>query len=213
MKSEEARGQQNFARGTQEGGTGPHLEGSLNPLAHASAPSFTRKKQILTARAQALARETRPRQAEEAALRVVEFFLAHERYAIEATYIREVYQLKDLTPLPCTPPFVLGIINVRGHILSVLDLKGFFALPQEGSRDQSPVIIIRADGMELGILTDGILGVRSIPLSTIEPPLPTLAGVRAEYLRGVTGEQLAILDAERILSDKRIIVDKEEVEI
>jgi purine-binding chemotaxis protein CheW len=172
----------------------------------------TQKHHILLARAHALAREDAQRHAAEESLIVVEFLLAHERYAVEAVYVREVYQLKQLTPVPCTPSFVLGIINVRGCILSVIDLRGFFDLPQDWAPDQHSVIILRTDELELGVLTDGILGARSIPASAVQAS-PLLPGIRAEYLRGVTSEHTVILAAEKILSDKKMIVSADEVEI
>jgi purine-binding chemotaxis protein CheW len=64
-------------------------------------------------------------------IEVVEFLLAHEKYGIESKCVREVYPLKELTPVPCTPSFVRSIINVRGKILSVIDIKKFFELPED----------------------------------------------------------------------------------
>ncbi|MBV9851175.1 MAG: purine-binding chemotaxis protein CheW [Armatimonadetes bacterium] len=167
------------------------------------------KKEILRARAQALASEPERRENAEETLQVIEFLLAHENYAIESGVIREVYALKDLTPLPCTPPFVVGMVNVRGQILTVIDIKEFFGLPRKGLTDLNKVIIVRAGNMELGFLADAVLGVRSVPLADIQPSLPTLTGVRAEYLRGVTPERLIILDVSAILSDPKIIVDED----
>lgn len=170
------------------------------------------EKQKLRERARALAREPQePERAEDALgqLQVIEFLLAYERYGIESSFIREVYPLKDLTPLPCTPPFILGIINVRGQIRSVLDIKRFFDLPQKGLTDLNQVLLVRAEDMELGILADEVLGVRSLPLSDIGPAPATLTGIRAEYLRGVTAERLIVLNVAAILSDERIIVEEE----
>jgi purine-binding chemotaxis protein CheW len=104
---------------------------------------------------------------------------------------------------------VLGIINVRGQILSVLDLKKFFDLPERGLSNLNKVIIVHNDRMEFGILADAILGVRTISLQDIQPALPTLTGVRAEYVQGVTGELAVIVDAQKLLSDKSIIVHDE----
>src|SRR5687768_2140813 len=95
------------------------------------SPRMSDAKQILRARAQALARPARHVPLAEASLEVLEFRLAQERYALETRYVREVYPLKDLTRLPCTPPFVLGIVNVRGRITPVIDIKKFFDLPDE----------------------------------------------------------------------------------
>jgi purine-binding chemotaxis protein CheW len=142
-------------------------------------------------------------------LEVVEFLLAGERYAVEAGYVREICLLKEFTPLPGTPPFVLGIINVRGQILSVIDIKKFFELPEKGFTDLNKVIVLQTEQMEFGILADAIIGVCSIALNEIQPSLPTLTGIRAEYLRGIMPDRLVVLDAASILADKNIIIHDE----
>ena len=141
-------------------------------------------------------------------LEVAEFLLAHERYAIETRHIREVYSVTDLTPIPCTPPFVFGIINVRGEIVSVIDIKKLFDLPEKGITDLNKAIILQSKDIEIGILVDAVLGVRNIFITELEGSLPTLTGIREEYLKGITKERQVILDAEKLLSDRRIIVDE-----
>ena len=170
------------------------------------APDPEETQRILKARAEALARP--PGQAEAAGehIEIVEFALAHENYAVETRYVREVYPLENLTPLPCTPAFVLGIVNLRGEILSVIDLKKFFELPEKGLTDLNKVIVLQSANMLFGILADAVLGVRRVPLAGIQPSLPTLTGVREEYLKGVTAESTVILDAEKLLADGGIVV-------
>ncbi len=165
--------------------------------------------QILRARAKALARPPEHAPAAATLLEVLEFRVAQERYALETRYVREVYPLKDLTPLPCTPPFVLGIVNVRGRILPVLDLKKFFDLTEQGLTDLHRIILIEGNGLELGLLADATVGVRSIPADSLQPSLPTLTGIRGDYLKGVTAERLVVLDVARILADPKIIVHEE----
>jgi purine-binding chemotaxis protein CheW len=143
---------------------------------------------------------------------LLEFRLAQERYGLEDRWVQEVCPLKELTPLPCTPPFVLGIVNVRGRILPVLDVKKFFDLPEQGLTDLHRLILIRGNDLELGLLADVIVGVRSIPADSLQPSLPTLTGIRGDYLKGVTAERLVILDLARILADPKIIVH-DEVEV
>jgi purine-binding chemotaxis protein CheW len=140
---------------------------------------------------------------------LLEFRLAQERYAVESRYVQEVHPLKDLTPLPCTPPFVVGVVNVRGRIVSVLDLKKILELPEKGLTDLHRVILVRGEDFEVGILADVIVGVRFVLENTLQPSLPTLTGLRAEYLKGVTAERLIILDLKRILADPKIIVNDE----
>lgn len=166
------------------------------------------KKSLLKARATSLAVLPRTETAEEY-LEIVEFQLASETYAIELRHAGEVSLLKELTPVPCTPAFVLGIINVHGRILSVVDLKRFFDLPNSALTDLNRVIVVRKDGMEVGILADTIHGVRRIPLRDLQPSLPTLTGIRAEYLKGITRERLIVLDADKLLSDSKIVVQEE----
>jgi purine-binding chemotaxis protein CheW len=167
------------------------------------------RKRILRQRSRELASDNRSTVQEEEMLSVVEFDLAGERYAVELMRVREVSLLKELTPVPCTPPFVLGIINLRGEIRTVIDLKRFFELPSKGISELNKIIMLHADGMELGILADSITGVRTVPVSQLQPSLPTLTGVRADYLRGVTHDRLVVLDAAKLLSSRRIIVNDE----
>jgi purine-binding chemotaxis protein CheW len=187
------------------------LEASRMMLEHGAMPTPEEKQKILRTRAQALAREPEPEEAAQGTLEVVEFLLAYETYGVESSYVREVYPLKAFTPLPCTPPFVLRIMNIRGQILSVIDLKKFFDLPAKGLTDLNKVIVIHNDSMAFGMLADAILGVRSMPLEGVQPSLPTLTGIRAAYLKGVTAERMVILDASKLLADSKMIV-LEEVE-
>ena len=172
-------------------------------------PDAEETKRILKARAQALAREPEKAEAADARMECVEFFLAHEKYAVESRYVREVYPLENLTPLPCAPAFVLGIVNLRGEIISVIDIKKFFDLPEKGLTDLNKVIVLQSETMLFGILADAITGVRSVPLAEIQPSLPTLTGIREKYLRGVTPERTVILDAEKLLADESIVVQEQ----
>jgi purine-binding chemotaxis protein CheW len=185
------------------------LEAARIAIEHIWAPTAGETNRVLKERAQALARE--PARVESAGewIEVVEFTLAHERYAVETEYVREVYPLEDLTPLPCTPVFVLGIINVRGEILSVIDIKKLFELPEKGLTDLNKVIMIESGNMVFGMVADAIRGVSRIWRTGIQPSLPTLTGTREDYLLGVTAERVVILDAEKLLSDKRLIVHEQ----
>jgi len=131
--------------------------------------------------------------------------LAYERYAIDTSFVREVHPLKDITALPGTPPFIAGIVNVRGRIVSVVDLKQFFDLPVRGLTDLNKVVILDDGQMEFGLLVDAIVGVQRLALDTIQSKPATLTGVRTGYLLGVTAEPTVILDAAKILGDPAIV--------
>lgn len=182
------------------------LEAARIAIEHIWAPSPEDTQRILKTRALALAQEPVSAEIASECIEVVEFILAHERYAVETQYVREVYPLENMTSLPCTPAFVLGIVNVRGEIFSVIDLKKFFELPWEGLTDLNKVIVLQSDVMLFGVLADSIVGVQRIPIINIQPSLPTLTGIREDYLRGVTAGRLVILDAMKLLKDESIVV-------
>lgn len=167
------------------------------------------ERQLLRTRAQHLARPLQNGVLESASIELLEFRLAQENYALETQYVSEVYPLKDLTPMPCTPPFLRGIVNVRGRIVPVIDIKKFFDLPDKGLSDLHRIILVRGNDLELGLLADVIVGVRTIPLDSLQPSLSTLTGIRSDYLKGVTAERLVVLDLDQILTDPRIIVHEE----
>ena len=176
---------------------------------HVVSPDPEETRRILKARAQALGQKLEQAEAIGERIEVVEFVLAQESYAVESQHVRDVYPLEQLTPLPCTPAYVLGIVNLRGEILSVIDIKKFFDLPEKGLTDLNKVIVLESGSMRFGILADVIIGVRAISLTDIQPSLPTLTGIREEYLKGVTPDRTVILDAEKLLADEQIIVQEQ----
>ena len=197
------------ASGTDRRGIRSRLEAAREAAERGWQPGPAETKEILKARARALAREAEAPQETAEAIEVIEFVVAQERYAVESAYVREIYPLNELTPLPCTPRFVLGIVNVRGQILSVIDIKKFFDLPEKGLSDLSKVVILRSEAMEFGVLADSIAGTRVLPVHELQPSLPTLTGIREEYLRGVTADRTVILDAGKLLSDPKIVVHEQ----
>ena len=168
-----------------------------------------KKQQILRQRAVLLAQEPQCRDQEEQGLEIVEFLLANEHYAIESSCIGEVYPLKEFTPLPGTPAYVLGLVNLRGKILSVIDLRKFFDLADKGLSDLNKIIVLRDEVMEFGILADAVLAARQIRLNLVSPSLPTLTEVRNEYLKGVTEERLVLLDGVKLLADRKLRIHEE----
>jgi purine-binding chemotaxis protein CheW len=174
-----------------------------------SSPGKRSPQEILRTRARAMAVE--PARADSAgpAISLVEFGLADERYGIELSAVVEIHPLEQLTPVPCTPAFILGIINVRGRIVAVVDIKKFFDLPEKGITDLHRVIIVQHGEVELGILADYVIGTRIVPLDALQPAPATLSGIRRDYLKGTTGERLVVLDVAQLLSDPKLFVNED----
>lgn len=164
-------------------------------------------EQILKHRAQRLAKPISDENTYVTKMTVVKFRIAHEIYALALKRIRIIHPLKSLTFIPGTPDFIRGVINLRGEIISVIDLKVFFDLPDQEFTNLSQVIILTSDKMEFGILSDEILGMAEISKNDIHLSLPTLTGIRADYLKGVTGNGIVVLDDEKLLTDEKMCIN------
>ncbi|MCW5625265.1 MAG: chemotaxis protein CheW [Burkholderiales bacterium] len=165
---------------------------------------------MLRARADALARPVTI-EASDGRMEIVEFELARTRYGVASSSVRSAHPLDGLTPLPCTPRFVRGIVNVRGTILSVIDIAQFFDLPagdQGADGDDSHVIVLDHDDLRFGIRVDRIAGVRSIERRSVQPA-PATFGAIAGHLEGITDDGIALLNATALLADPRLVVHEE----
>lgn len=140
---------------------------------------------------------------------VVVFRLAQETYAIENRFVTEVHPLRDLTPLPCVPRFVAGMVNLRGSILPVIDLKQFFGLPEKGITDLHRIICVHGNEMEIGFLCDSIEGSTLVDLANLHPPPSNLEGEQATYLQGIAPGPLIVLSLDHLLSDPKLIIHEE----
>lgn len=166
-------------------------------------------KRILRDRAQALAKPLTEIRTPAELLDLLVFSLAGERYGIEMSHVLEVIPLRELTPMPCTPPFVLGVVNHRGRILPVLDFRRLLDLAEQGTAEGSRVVTVDIGGMSFGIFADAVSGVERIGAHEVAPPLTAIAGDRQAFLLGVTGEMVAVLDMDKIVSNKKIVVHEQ----
>lgn len=141
-------------------------------------------------------------------LDVVEFLVGEDRYALEFPFVKEVFPPDEITPLPCAPSFMAGVVNLRGKIVPVVDIKILFGT--SAPLPSCPRVIILTDGERmLGLLADEISGIRRVKRNVLHPPLPNMTGKAAAYAAGVTGENLTVLDGGEILKDRGLIVDEE----
>ena len=138
---------------------------------------------------------------------VLRFQLAYQEYAIEMRSVREVILTGEITPVPGAPPFISGICAARGQIISLVDLRVLFSLPEKGLTDLNRVIVITDGHITFGILADKITGLGSIPSYHILAPDPGMAPSWKQYLKGYVGNTLTVLDAPAILADPALVVD------
>ena len=173
-----------------------------------SALNTEAKTAILKKRAARLAVENENKSID-GDVEILEFLIGAEKYALETVYIRETYNYKKITTIPCTPSFVKGLINVRGHLLSVIDPAVILGLPASIANEHGKVVILHSEEQEFAIHIDEIIGVTRFSALNSETTLPTLNETQAGYLKGITEDRIIVLDGGKILNDKNLIICEE----
>jgi purine-binding chemotaxis protein CheW len=182
------------------------LEDAEQQFTETLHPSPQRSRSILKNRARMLAKPVIKKTSKKESITVIEFDCAREHYAVENVYVREVIPVSEFTPIPKTPPFILGVIAVRGRIVSLMDLRRCLDMPPTGLVNGSRAVVLADDRMEFAILADQVIGLRSFRTDLLQPTVTTLTGIGAEYLLGVAPDGLIVFDGGKILTDQRIIV-------
>jgi purine-binding chemotaxis protein CheW len=140
----------------------------------------------------------------EATEHLVTFILGNEEYGLDVRLVQEVIRLTEITPVPRAPDFVKGVINLRGRIIPVVDLKRKLAIGEvDASARTARVVVARLRDRLVGLLVDGASQVLKVPVSLIEPAPEEVLEVDADYIRGVAklANRLVILmDLARVLS-------------
>jgi len=162
--------------------------------------------EILTYRARELAIPVSTSTEEETGFEVLEFLLSGEHYAIGMEFVKEVAFLKEITYLPGTPSFILGIVSLHGAVLSIVDLRTVFKMPSKGLTEFNRIIILSEDVMTFGILADAIIRTRTINPELISRSPPTINGQGAIYLTGIFPGPLIVIDGKALISDPRMVV-------
>jgi purine-binding chemotaxis protein CheW len=138
-------------------------------------------------------------------LQFIVFRLAREWYGVEITKVKEVIKAGKITYLPSSPEHIAGIVNLRGNILSVTDLKTIFSLPHEEKTEKTRIIAVESGILETGFLVDEVLESVEVPVSKIEPALLTLPAQGAKYIEGqckVENKLIALISVEKVLEKR-----------
>lgn len=141
-------------------------------------------------------------------IKVIVFALANEEYGVEVEKVRTIERMMPMTRVPKTYDFVKGVINLRGVVIPVIDLRGRFDLPESEYTDNTRIIIIAINDMEVGLIVDSANDVIDVDTDSIQDPPDIVGGIRAKYLRGVAkiGERLLVLlNLEEVLNKSEII--------
>jgi len=126
---------------------------------------------------------------------IVVFELGDERYGLDIAAVYEIIRHQPITAVPQAPAFVEGVINLRGRIIPVVDLRDRFGMAAGALTRASRIVVAEAAGTRVGLVVDGVSEVLMVPADAIEPTPEVAAGVDAAYLRGIAklGERLIIL--------------------
>ncbi len=135
----------------------------------------------------------------------VTFSLAEETYAIDVLQVQEVLKVTEIAPVPGVPDYILGIINLRGNVVTVIDARRRMGLDDRESDEASRIVIIDVDNQNVGILVDSVSEVVRISPDSVEPAPEVGNDDSSRFIQGVTSTEqgLTILvDLNRLLSDE-----------
>ncbi len=138
-------------------------------------------------------------------LQWVTFRLDNETYGINVMQVQEVLRYSEIAPVPGAPPYVLGIINLRGNVVTVIDTRLRFGLSQTETSDQTRIVIIETENQVVGILVDAVAEVVYLRQSEIETTPNVGNDETAKFIQGVchkNDELLILVDLEKMMSDE-----------
>ncbi len=136
----------------------------------------------------------------------VTFYLDKERYGINVMQVQEVLRVSEITPVPGAPEYVLGIINLRGNVVTVIDTRQRFRLPPREMDDSTRIVIMETENQVVGILVDSVAEVVELRASQIEAAPSVGNEESARFIQGVcslSGELLILIDLNKLFSDEQ----------
>jgi purine-binding chemotaxis protein CheW len=194
---------QDFTPADEAPATAPVAAAPAAPPQTAAVDEIT---PILEERARALARSSDNEEATGETTRMVVLAVGDERYGVEVQDVQEIEPLDKLTPIPGTPAFWTGVVNLRGSMYPVLDIERYLGLPiSDGVEDPKVALVSRA-GLSVGLLVDEVPEIRQVRSNEIGPPVAD-GSSKAEVVRGVTPDMLSILDLDALLSDPALVIE------
>ena len=146
-------------------------------------------------------------------IQLIIFSINNIEYAIDIKNITEIIQLLPLNPLPNAPSFIEGVINLRGKVIPVVDLRERFKSPDKKNSRKTKIMITLIKEMEIGLIADEVSDVIGLSAIQIEPPLPA-QGLKAEYINGIAKLRerlIVIINIEKILSDNEQLFLEEKI--
>jgi purine-binding chemotaxis protein CheW len=142
---------------------------------------------------------------------LVVFQLSNEFYGVDIGDVNTIIRMQEVTQVPQTPSFVEGVINLRGSIIPVIDLRKRFALEVGAITKSSRIVVVEATGQMIGMIVDAVAETLRIHTDSIEPPSPVIAGIDVEYLRGIgkiDDRLLILLNLDKVLTGQETDVIK-----
>ncbi len=136
-------------------------------------------------------------------LQLVTFRLGKEEFSLDILSVQEIIRHMELTRVPKTPDFVDGVINLRGKVIPVLDLRKRFGLGSDEMTNETRIIVVEVASKTVGLKVDAVSEVLRLPADRVEAPPEMVTGVESEYIKGVgklDGRLLILLDVEKVLS-------------
>lgn len=139
-------------------------------------------------------------------LQLVSFNIDNEEFGIDILKVEEIIRVISITKIPNAPDFIEGVINLRGKVIPVIDLRTRLNKVRKGHDNNTRVIVVEVSGITVGFIVDSVREVLRIPKNITEPPPSIVAGVNSEYITAIgklEDRLLILLDLEKVLDFKQ----------
>lgn len=138
----------------------------------------------------------------------VVFLLDDEEFGVSIMSVKEIIRMTNITRLPKTPTFIEGVINLRGEVIPVVNLRKRFDVPADAVTDSTRIVIVEIEGEQVGLIVDSVSEVLRLSLDQIEPPPQSVVGLKTEFIEGVgkVGDRLlVILKIDKLLTTDELV--------
>ena len=136
-------------------------------------------------------------------LQLVSFIIGNEEFGVDILYVQEINRMIQITKVPNAPLFIEGVINLRGRVIPVVDLRTKLGMPKKEHDKNTRIIVVEVEGKTIGFIVDAVNEVLRIPKDITEAPPEIVAGINSEFIKSVgklEDRLLILLDLQKLLS-------------
>lgn len=145
-------------------------------------------------------------------IQLVSFRIGDEEFGVDIIKVQEIIRMAEITRVPNTPHYVIGVINLRGKVIPIIDMRRRLGLTETPYTKETRIVVVEEENKIVGFIVDSVSEVLRISKSITEPPPPMVSGIRSDFITAIAkleGRLLILLDLEAVLSKEEEVEETE----